>query len=215
MDLTQENIKTQAGLLLDKISANIGTNESEKLYYQTLALKELNLLQSGQAGLPGEGLLKLLSPVHGTAKSTDSTIKGSQYTTHHPSLLWNDSNEHGWYCNGVVPRWCVLKLQKVSTLHRYTIINGPHNSVGRPSAWEIQVSLDESYSESGMSWQLLDEQTVTNPAIQTTYSFDIKPEKLNHTCWWIKIIIKAWYDPSGGGNDAALRSIEYWGKEVA
>ncbi len=218
MDLTIDNLKAQSGLLLDKINANIGTNESEKLYYQTLALEKLQQIQRKTPAIPGDGILKLLSPTD--AQPNDIRIFGNRFADNNNTYKYtNCFGSYGdgrWYLR-VYTAWVALRLDKLATLHKYSLGTHAVSEEGRPNGWSILISPDgENCSTDGEDGEWFTIDTAQYPTVDAgvTIERDIAPEKLNHVTQWIKFNITSTYDPSSSNRNCSVSSLQYFGVEV-
>ncbi len=216
MDLTTTNLKAESGKLLDKIDASITASESEKLYYQVLALKELDIIKRNQMQLLAGGNLTLLSPTNATP-GDPRIFQNQQYNNdnqyhvanafgwtggsrvHHNSSHGADPSNaklgvHWGYGKGDND-YCMLKKYIIGTW-----ISDP------PGSWFIDVSMDSTTGLDG-TWILVDTANGVNPGNSQMVERVITEPV---ACKWIRFNCTG---TSTGGSSLSIGTFAFHGTE--
>ncbi len=211
-----EQLKADILLLQDKIQTSINVGESEKLYYQTLALEKLEIMKRNQIQSFSGSNLTLLSPTNATYNDP-RLFQNQSYQNRQdhgvsnsfggPGTYWYHASDHSSPPNNAKGgvKWCHGKGDNdYCILKKYTI--GTFYASPRLGSWIIDVSMDSTTGWDG-KWTEVDIVNGANPGNSQMVERIIK-EPI--ACRWIRIQIVASTDTA---NNMVVGTLSFYGTE--
>ncbi len=159
--------------------------------------------------------LILLSPTTLTSADEGTKVFGSAKFSTETSFANVFGSEGMWQLkkptNPDLNGWVALKMDSISTIHRYAFTASMDGANGRPSSWVMEVSMDSSNGSDGI-WEMID-QVTEDVTIGAGRSVNVEIKNMK-ACLWVRFRITGIDDP-GSMDDVAIQMLSIWGKEEA
>ncbi len=198
------NLITEIDLLQAKIKNNIENNEAEKLYYQTLALKELNGLNMGVSD--GDNL-ELLTPeiINNTTQGITSS---AMFQSANPFGLHSHTS-YGWMNS--LTGWTIFDFQanpdtaNQVAIHKYLFTTQWADNYYLPHSWTLEVLVNDT------DWQIINEQNNVGLSCRQTI---IRIIQNPVTCSKAKLKITAAKRIGTSASILGFGNLSYYGKKI-